>query len=159
MLIFPECPIMIQGALTLLAGISRCSQAFYPHSSTCRQCSQVFPCPPTGLFGTPSSFQTYLNHTHGTLVPVIRDSSYSEGWQKCAPRVRYSPQIDQSMFTLHIISDTLEGSQWLKYNLLMYWSANNSNSRDIGVEEIYYNGSCCGRGSSGWGCSGWGCSG
>jgi len=46
-------------------------------------------------------------------------SSYSEGWQKCHPRVWYSPEIDASKFILHILSDTPEGFQWLKYILLM----------------------------------------
>jgi len=45
--------------------------------------------------------------------------SYSEGRQECPPRVWYSPEIDASKFTLHILSDTPGGLQWLKYILLM----------------------------------------
>jgi hypothetical protein len=45
--------------------------------------------------------------------------SYSEGRQECPPRVLYSPEIDASKFTLHILSDTPGGFQCLKYILLM----------------------------------------
>jgi hypothetical protein len=48
--------------------------------------------------------------------------SYSEGWQECPPRVLYSPEIDASKITLHILSDTPGGFQCLKYILLM-WEA------------------------------------
>jgi hypothetical protein len=48
---------------------------------------------------------------------------YSEGWQVCPPRVWYSPEIDASKFTLHILSDTPGGFQWLKYILLMLCNA------------------------------------
>ena len=54
-----------------------------------------------------------------TPVPVIRDPSYSEGWPECPPRVWYSPEIDASKFTLHILSDTPGVFQRLKYILLM----------------------------------------
>jgi len=47
--------------------------------------------------------------------------SSSEGRQECPPRVGYSPEIDASMFTLHILPDTPGGFQWLKYILLMLW--------------------------------------
>jgi len=49
--------------------------------------------------------------------------SYSEGQQECPPRVWYSPEIDTSKFTLHILSDPPGGFQWLKYILLMLWNA------------------------------------
>jgi len=49
--------------------------------------------------------------------------SYSEGRQECPPRVWYSPEIDASKFTLHILSDTPGGFQWLKYILLMLCNA------------------------------------
>jgi len=42
-----------------------------------------------------------------------------EGRQDCPPRVWYSPEIDASKFTLHILSDTPGGFQWLKYIVLM----------------------------------------
>jgi hypothetical protein len=45
--------------------------------------------------------------------------SYSEGLQECPPTVWYSPEIDASKFTLHILSDTPGGFQYLKYILLM----------------------------------------
>jgi len=46
--------------------------------------------------------------------------SYSEGRQECPPRVWCSPEIDASKFTLHILSGTPGGFQWLTYILLMY---------------------------------------
>jgi hypothetical protein len=46
--------------------------------------------------------------------------SYSEGRHECPPRVRYSPEIDASNFTLHILSDTPRGFQGLKYILLLH---------------------------------------
>jgi hypothetical protein len=46
--------------------------------------------------------------------------SYSEGRQECPPTIWYSPEIDASKFTLHILSDTPGGFQWLKYILLMH---------------------------------------
>ena len=50
---------------------------------------------------------------------VVGAPSHSEGRQECPPRVWYSPDIDPSKFTLHILSDTPGGLQWLKYILLM----------------------------------------
>jgi len=50
---------------------------------------------------------------------VAGSLTYSEGWQACPPRVSYSAAIDASKFTLHILSDTPGGFQWLKYILLM----------------------------------------
>jgi len=50
---------------------------------------------------------------------VVGAPSYSEGRQECPPRVWYSPEIDTSKFTLHILSDTPGGFQWLKYIVLM----------------------------------------
>jgi len=54
---------------------------------------------------------------------VVGSPSYSEGRQECPPRVWYSPEIDASKFTLHILSDTPGGLQWLKYSLLMLCNA------------------------------------
>jgi len=54
---------------------------------------------------------------------VASAPSYSEGHQECPPRVEYSPEIDASKFTLHILSDTPGGFQWLKYILLMLCNA------------------------------------
>jgi len=81
--------------------------------------SQVLPGAPKVLSGTLRYSQTTHNHFHGTAVPVIRDPSYPEGWQKCPPRVWYSPEIDASKFILHILSATPGVFQWLKYILLM----------------------------------------
>jgi len=96
----------------------RC-QARRRRSQACRQRSQALPGAPKVLSGAPRCFQTYHNHSNGTPVPVIRDPSYSEGLLECPPMVWYSPEIDISKFTLHILSDTPGGSQWLKYILLM----------------------------------------
>jgi len=51
---------------------------------------------------------------------VVGAPSYSKGWQECPPKVWYSPEIDASKFTLHILSDTPGGFKRLKFNLLMY---------------------------------------
>jgi len=64
-------------------------------------------------------FHTYHIYSHGTPVPVIRDPSYSDGLLECLPRVWHSAETDTSQFTLHILSDTPGGSQWLKCILLM----------------------------------------
>jgi hypothetical protein len=47
----------------------------------------------------------------GTARLVAGAPSYSEGQQECPPNVRYSPEIDASKFTLHMLSDTPGGSQ------------------------------------------------
>jgi len=98
----------------------RRSQACRRRSQTCRRRSQVLPGAPKVLSGAPRCSQIYHNHSHGTPVPVIRDPSYSEGRPECPPRVWYSPEIGASKFTLHILSDTPGGFQWLKYILLMW---------------------------------------
>jgi len=54
-----------------------------------------------------------------TSVPVVGDPSYSEGQPECPPWVQYSPEIDASKFTLHILSDTPGVIQRLEYILLM----------------------------------------
>ena len=53
---------------------------------------------------------------------VVGAPSYPKGRQESPPRVWYSPEIDASKFTLHILSDTPGGFQWLKYILLMNYS-------------------------------------
>ena len=63
--------------------------------------------------------QTYHNCFHGAHIPVIRDPCNSEGWAECPPRVRFSPEIDASKFTPHLLSHTPGGSQRLNYILLM----------------------------------------
>jgi len=73
--------------------------------------SATLPGTPKVLSGTLMGSQTYHNHSHHTAVTVIRDPSYSQGRPECPPRVSYSPDIDASKFTLHILSDTPGGSQ------------------------------------------------
>ena len=85
--------------------------------------SAALPGAPNVLSSALRCSQTYHNHSHGTPVPVIRYLSYSEGRPQCPPIVWYSPEIDVSKFTLHILSDTSGGFQRLKYILLMlhFW--------------------------------------
>jgi len=77
---------------------------------------------PHWLGDSPRCSQSLHNHSHGAHGPVIRDPSYSEVLRECPPRSWYSPEIDTSKFTLHILSDTPGGSQRLKYILLMHAS-------------------------------------
>jgi len=81
--------------------------------------SPTHPGAPKVLSSTPICSQTYHNRSHGTPVPVIRDPSYSKGQLECPSRVWYSPEIDSSKFTHHILSDTPWVFQILKYILLM----------------------------------------
>jgi len=74
---------------------------------------------PHSLGDSPTCSQTFHKSSHSSPVPVIRDPSYSEGWPDCLSRVWYSPDIDDSQFTLHILSETPGVSQELKYILLM----------------------------------------
>ena len=46
---------------------------------------------------------------------VVGGPSYSEGRQEGPHRVWYSPEIDASKFTLHILLDTPGGFQCIKY--------------------------------------------
>jgi len=127
MLCFPNCSTVIRGAPRVVIGTFRFSQACRRHSQTCRwrtqacrRRSQVLPGAPKVLSSALRCSQTCHNHSHGTPVPVISDSSYSEGWTECPCRVWYSPEIQAWEFMLHIISDTTGGFQRLKYTLLMY---------------------------------------
>jgi hypothetical protein len=56
----------------------------------------------------------------GACRLVVCAPSYSEGRQGCSPMVWYSPEIGASKFTLHILTDTPGGFQWLKYIVLMF---------------------------------------
>jgi len=56
---------------------------------------------------------------------------YCEGRKECPSRVWYSPEIDTSKFTLHILSDTPGGFHWLRYILLMEI---NENGKRLGRE-------------------------
>jgi len=97
----------------------RCSQSCRRRSQTCPQHTQVLPGAPKVLSGAPRYSQTCHNHSHGTAQPVIRDLSYSEGRPVYPSMVWFSPQIDTSKFTLHILADTPGDFQWVKYILLM----------------------------------------
>jgi hypothetical protein len=57
-----------------------------------------------GLPGTPSFLVDAARLVAG-------DPSNPEGQYECPPRVWYSPEIDASKFTLHILSDTAGGFQ------------------------------------------------
>jgi len=123
---FPDYFTVIRGAPWGSQAFHPCSQTCHWHSQAChrcsqdcRQCSHMLLGARKVLSGTPRCSQTYHNHSHGTPVPVIRDPSYSERRPECPPKVWYSPEIDASKFTLHILSDTPGGFQRLKYILLM----------------------------------------
>jgi len=75
---------------------------------------------PHWLGDSPRCSQTFHKRSHGVPLPVIRDPSYSEGQPEYPSKVWYSPEIDASKFTLHIVSDAPGGSQRLKSILLMY---------------------------------------
>ena len=107
----------------------RRSLACRRRSQACRRRSQVLPGAPKVLSGAPRCSQTYHKHSHGSPVPVIRDPTYSAGRPECPPRVWYSPEIDASKFTLHILSDTPGGSQWLQYIFLVTWRPRSSELR------------------------------
>jgi hypothetical protein len=49
--------------------------------------SMTLPGAPKHSSGTPTYSQTSRNHSHSTHLPVIRDSSCSEGWPEYPPRV------------------------------------------------------------------------
>jgi len=83
-------------------------------------CLATPPWEPKVLSRTPTCSQTDHNHSHRTCVPVIRDFGYPQGQPDCPSRVWYSSEIDASKFTLHILSDTPGGSQWLKSILPLY---------------------------------------
>jgi len=124
---FPDCSTVIEGAPRLVVSAPRlvalapmCFQACCSRSLVCRWRPGVLPDAPKVLSGTPRCFQSYHNHSHGTLVQVVNDPRYSEGRPECPPKVWYSPEINSFKFTLHILSGTPGGFQWLKYILLMY---------------------------------------
>jgi len=96
----------------------RCSQTCRQRSEASCQRTQQHPVAPNVFFNTLRCSQTYQNHSKSTSVPVIRDLSYSERQPEYPCMVWYSPDIDPSKFTLHILSDTPGGSQWLECILL-----------------------------------------
>jgi len=100
------------------------TQASLSPSCGFRNSSATFPGAPKVFSSAPRCPQTYLNHSHRTSVPVIGDPSYSDARPECPPRVWYSPEIDASKYTLHILSDTPGGFQRLKYILLVKYYTN-----------------------------------
>jgi len=119
----------------LLYSDSRCSQACCRRSqmlpglslalpgltSALADLSLVLQDAPKVSSGAPSCSPTDHSHSLGTPVPVIRDPSHSKGRPECPPRVWYSPEIDASKFSLHILSNTPGGFQWLNYILMILW--------------------------------------
>ena len=96
------------------------SQACCQHSLACSQCTQVLPGAHKVLSSALKCSQTDHTHSLSASVPVIRDPSYSEGQPEHPPKVWYSPEIDASKLTPHILQDTTGGSHWLK-DILRMW--------------------------------------
>ena len=96
----------------LLYWDSRRSQTWHWRSQVLHGAPKVPSCDLTGS-------KTYHNRSHHITVPVTRDLSYSEGLPEGPPRAWYSPEINSSKFTPHILSDTAGGFQCLKYILRM----------------------------------------
>jgi len=112
-------PRLVVCAPWLVVDPARCSQTCHRHSQHCHWSFQVHPGAPKVLSGALRYSPTYHNHSHGTPVSVIRDSSYSKCQLQSPPRFWYSPEIDASKFSLHILSHTPGGSWWLQYILLI----------------------------------------
>jgi len=111
--VLPDTSQGLPGYLSALPGLQLVLPGLWSALQACCRCCQVLPGAPKVLSGTPKCSQTYHNHSDGSPVPVIRDPSYSETQLECPPSVWYSPEIDSSRFTLHVLSDTPGGSQWL----------------------------------------------
>jgi len=101
-----------------------------PKNPASLRVSLVFP---HWLGDSPRCSRTSHSRSHGAPVPVIRDPSYSDGRPECPPRVWFSPVIDPSKFTLHLLSDTPRGSQWREYILLMNCQTTAFSRRDCPV--------------------------
>jgi len=97
----------------------RCTQHSLQHSNVFLNSSQSLPWYSCTSNQRSQLLMYQLSEIPFSPVLVIRDPSYSEGQLECPPRVWYSPQIDTSKFTLHILSDTSGGSQGPRYSLLM----------------------------------------
>jgi len=80
---------------------------------------EVFPDLSPALPGLSPALPGARRHVVGAPRLVAGAPSDSEGRQECPPKFWYSPEIDASKFTLHILSDTPGGFQCLKYILLM----------------------------------------
>ena len=113
---FPDGSTVIRGAPRLVAGAPGLvvgAPRLVPALPGAPRCSQVHPKFSPAHRGVPKLFTM-------THVPVFRDLSYSEGRLECPPGVWYSLEIDASKFTLHILSYTPGGFQWLKHILLLH---------------------------------------
>jgi len=119
----PDLSSALPDQSSVLQGLARAVPDFSP----------ILPCCPKVLSGSPRCFQTNHHHSHGTPVPVIRDRSDCEGRPECSPTVWSSLEIDASKITLHILSDTPRGFQWLEYILLMSHSAPYNTSPDYAL--------------------------
>jgi len=104
------------------------SQSLYLISAFIWQYSQVHPMfslallhVPRLIILTPMVLHLQSSDIAATTIPGVYDSSHSEGLPDCPASVTYSPEVDTSQFTLHILSYPPGGSQWLKYIVLMYW--------------------------------------
>jgi hypothetical protein len=123
-----------------VVGPTRCSQSCRHHSQHCHWSFEVLPGAPKVHSGALRYSPTYHNHSHDTPVSGFRDSSYSECQLECPPRVWYTPEIDASKFSLHILSDTPGGSWWLQYILLLQaytFSLLNKQQPDIEVDVLF----------------------
>jgi len=89
------------------------------HSEVYTKFSPALWCAPKHITITPIVLLYQSSEIPVTSLPVIRDPSYSEGLPEYPARVRYSPKIDASKFTLDILSDTPGVFQRLTYSLLM----------------------------------------
>ena len=96
------------------------SQSRYCLSQTALLCIEVLPAMLPALPGLSPVLPDAPRLVVGGPRLVASSPSYSEGRQEFPPRVWYSPEITASKFTLHILSDTPVGFQWLLYIMLMY---------------------------------------
>jgi len=87
--------------------------------------SPVFPGALQDLSHTPNCSQICQNQSHGTSIPAISNSRYSEWQEQYPPRAWYSAEIDTSKFTLHILSDPPCDFEWLQSILLIQKAAIN----------------------------------
>jgi hypothetical protein len=97
-------PGIFQTLFVIPALVQQLSQADF-------QISPALQCVPTLIIITPLVLLYQAGEIPLTPLAVIRDSIYSEGRPECPSRVQYSPEIDDSKFTLHTLSDTPGGSQ------------------------------------------------
>jgi hypothetical protein len=74
---------------------------------------------PYWLGDSPRCSHTYQKCSHSVPVSVMWDPRYSEGRSECPPRVWFSPELDASLFTLHLLSHTPGDSDWLEYIVLI----------------------------------------